>query len=324
MEFQDLTLGDLRDLSQMTVLVAVCADAGLFRALAEAPVTPGVLAARLGIDRRATRIVLQALVETGLLVEEGGAFRPGPRCRRELCDPDDSAYVAGGLPHWLETVRAWTHLGEVLKRGGPLEPGALDDDPESLAHYMAAMAAAPAARVERLVDLCLARNPGARSILDLGGGPGHMTRAFVARGLKGTLFDRRHILDHVVQAYGLDRVEGLETVAGDAPGDPLPEGPFDIVLLSNVVHIHSSDVNRALLAQVARVTSEGGVVAVADMLRGRSGRAARFGVQMLLMTDEGDAYSADDIRGWIEPEGFGDVQVEDLEPDRQLLTAVRD
>ena len=68
---------------------------------------------------------------------------------------------------------------------------------------MAWVAAAPDRRVERVVDACLARRPRARTVLDLGGGPGRYARGFAARGLQVTLLDTPATVEHVARAYDL-------------------------------------------------------------------------------------------------------------------------
>ncbi|MFQ5536509.1 MAG: methyltransferase [Gemmatimonadota bacterium] len=322
MNVHDLSLVQLRDLADQAVLIAAASEAGIFRALADGPSTPSELAARLEYDERAVRITLQALAEAGLLRASGdGRFAPTDRCAAELCDPDSPDYAGGGLPLWLRSIRAWTRLSEVLRRGGPLEPRPKERSPEDVARFMAGMAAAPRARVEKIVELCLARHPEARSVLDVGGGPGHMARTFVEKGLEATLFDTRDILAYVADAYGLHDVAGLTLVAGDFREDPLPPGPFDIVLISNVMHIYSAEENRALVRHAAEVLAPGGVLAIAEFVRGRSGKAARFGVQMLLRSEGGDAYSGAEFAEWIQAAGLGDMDVEDVDPDRQLITA---
>jgi hypothetical protein len=44
---------------------------------------------------------------------------------------------------------------------------------------------------------------------------------------------------------------------------------------------------------------------------------------MLLKSQAGDAYSEADFTEWLDDAGFGEVEVRDLDPDRQVLTAVR-
>lgn len=323
MDPSDWTLAESRDLSQVALLVAAAHEVGLFTAIGKEPADAGGLAERLGLNGHATRVVCEALVEVGLLTADDGAYRPTPRCREELCDPEDAGYAAGGLSHWLATMRSWTGLDEVLRRGGPLEARAARRDSGGVKRFMSAMATAPAERVTRIVDICLERRPDAATVLDLGGGPGHMSRAFAARGLTATIVDTADVVEYVVDAYGLGEVPSIRVVAADFNADPLPRGPFDIVLLSNILHIYPPELNAALLRKVADVSAPGGVVAVAEFLRGRSGRAARFGVQMLLHTQGGDAYGEDEVADWSSEAGFGDVRVDDLDSDRQLLTAIR-
>ncbi len=323
MHLDDFALGDLRDLTDGMVLVAAAEDAGIFAALARGPRTPAEVAEDLGYDPRATRIVLQALSEVGFLEAVEERFAPTPRCLRELCDPDGEAYVGRGLPHWLRSVRATTQLGEVLRDGGPIETKAAARTPAQAARFTAAMAAAPAARVERIVDLCLERHPGARSVLDVGGGPGHMTRAFLRRGLRGTLLDTEDIIAHVVPAYGLDAVPGLTVVPRDFTRDTLPPGPFDVVLLSNVIHIYGEDAIRALFRASVRVLAPGGIVAVAEFFRGRSGRAAHLGLQMLLKSEQGDAHPEASVAAWLAEAGLAEIRVEELDPDRHLMIGRR-
>jgi len=322
MRLDDFTLGDLRDLTDAMVLVAAAVEAGIFGSLRDGPRTPREVAAALGYDLRATRIVLQALVETGLVERAGDRFAPTPRALRELCDDSAEGYAGRGLPHWIRSVRAATRLREALRDGGPIEPRSGGRSLSEASQFMAAMAAAPIDRIERIVELCLERRPGAASVLDIGGGPGHMTRAFLRRGLRGTLLDTEDILAYVVPAYRLDAVPGLTMVPRDFTRDPLPPGPFDIVLLSNVIHIYGEDVIRDLLRAVVGVLASGGVVAVAEFFRGRSRRAAQLGLQMLLKSEGGDTYPEASVARWLEDAGLTGTRVDELDPDRHLMTAV--
>ena len=323
MGIDDLTLGRLRDLADATVLVAAASEAGIFQALRGGSASADELAQSLAYDPRATRIVLLALVETGLIAREGDGFILSERAERELGDPDAPGFAGRGLPQWLRSVRAATRIGDVLSRGGPLDKRAPGRSPQRVARFAAAMAAAPADRLERIADLCLARVPEARSILDLGGGPGHITRAFVRRGLGGTLLDTPDMIGHVAGAYGLEGVAGLRLFAADFNRDPLPTGPFDIALLSNVVHIYDEATVRALLRKVAEVVAPGGVVAIAEFLRSRSSRAGQLGLQMLLRSEAGDTYSEEQLRDWMVAAGLTDVRVDGIDGERSLVIGVK-
>lgn len=329
--FRELSLGELRDLAEMTALTAAAARVGLFRALLDGPATAEELARGLDLDLRAVGIVLPALADLELVEsaeEHGGGWALTERGRRELADPSSPGYEARGLPHWLQGLRAWSHLDVVLQRGGPLGGGESEEpddetEEERLERFMEAMAAAPEERVRKLVRATLERRPDARTALDLGGGPGHIARAFVDEGLAVTMVDTPETAAYVRDAYDLEAVDGLRVVGADFLADPLPDGPFDVVLLSNVTHIYPAEENRRLLGRVADVTEPGSVVAIQDFVRGHSPRAARFALLMLMKTEGGNTFSEDDYRSWLDEAGFSEMEVAALDPERQLVTAVR-
>ncbi len=339
MNHSDLALAQLRDIAEAAATVAAAAEAGLFHALHEGPLSAEELATRSGLDARAVSIILPVLAELGLVEPEAGAattsasrYRLTERAGRELGDPRSPDYQGRGLPLWLENLRSWTRLAESLRTGAPVEPvddEAGDDEAgddarrrDRIARFMAGMAAAPGERVERLVDAVLGRRPGARTILDVGGGPGHIARAFIDQGLDAVLLDRPEVEEFIRHEYGLAQVPGLRTVGADFLADPLPAGPFDVVLLSNILHMLSPAQSVALLRQARSAMVPGGVVAIADFLRGRSPRAARFAVVMLLRTSGGNTYTLDDHQKWLELTGFHKVILTDLDPERQLITAL--
>lgn len=333
MRIHDHELSELRDLAESTAAVAAAADAGVFMALAaaDAPATAEEVADRAGLDSRAVAILLPVLAELGLLKgRAGGArFALTEAARRALADPGADGFEAGGLPLWIHTLRGFTHLPEVLRSGVPLEreEECEEEARASLERYMAGMAAAPAERVERIVAACLdraaGRPGGARTALDLGGGPGHMARAFAARGLDVTLFDRPETIELVAEAYGLAGVDGLTLAGGDFLDDALPDGPFDVVLISNVLHMYSPARNRELLGKVAEITSPRGVVGIADFFRGRSRRALHFALVMLLRTEGGNTYGEEEVGAWLDEAGFRGPETVQVDEDRHLVTAVR-
>lgn len=321
----DLTLNQRRDAAEAALLTAAAVETGLFQALAEAPLTAAAVADRLGLDERAVSIVLGALEPVGLTATEGGVFRLTDEARRTLADPSSPAYAGGGLPHWLELMSAFARLPKALRQGGPVGGGpAGERDADGMARFMAAMAARDRDQVRRTVELALSRRPGARTVLDLGGGPGIYARAFLEAGVERvTLFDRQDALAHVREAYGVGGADGVEAVGGDFMEDPLPPGPYDVVLLSNITHIYPAESNAALLAKAHGVVAPGGVVAIGDFVRGRSTRAARFAVVMLVRSGGGDTYDEAAYRDWLESAGFADVRIDDVNEATQLVTALR-
>lgn len=316
---------DMRDAAETAVLVSAAVETGLFRALLDGPTTAESVARSLDLDARAVGIVLAALGSIGLVAADGDRFAVTDVARRLFADPDSPEYMAGGLPHWLSLMRAFTRLPEALREGGPVgdrRPGERSEG--RIAQFMSAMASRSDDQISRTVERVLSRRPGARSALDLGGGPGLYARALHAAGVaRLTLYDQPETVDYVLDTYGLGDAQGIDVVRGDFMADPLPAGPFDVVLLSNIMHIYGAEANAGLLRRVARVTAPGGVVAIGDFVRDRSPRAARFAVVMLLRTEGGNTYDEATYERWLRDSGFVDVRVEDVTDSAQLVTALR-
>jgi SAM-dependent methyltransferase len=319
----DFPLNTMRDTAEVAATVAAAAQVGIFEALLPGPAPVQALATRLALDERALAVVLAALADWRLVDASDGAYGLTELGRRTLADRSSPEYVAGALPLWLGSLRAMTQLPEVLHTGRG--PGADFQvlDREHIAHFMAGMAAAPAERIRHVVDLCLARASHARTARAVGGGPGLYARELASRGLEVTLFDMPDTIDFVADAYHLRDAAGVHLAAGDAIAGPLPAGPFDLVLVSNVMHIYGPAQNRALLRNVADVTAPGGVIAIGEMVRGRSPRAARFAIVMLLNTESGNTYTTNEYEEWLHGAGFGAMRIENADAERQLITAVK-
>lgn len=315
-----IELNEMRDGAEKVATIAAAAQVGIFASLLDGPLRSETIANRAGLDLRATQIVLDALVDLAIVTRTDAGYGLTRLGRRYLADPSSPDYAAGGLPLWLQNIRAWTHLPDSLRSGRPWERRQRRSR-EELRHYLDGMAAAPAARIRRLVQHCLERQPTAATVLDLGAGPGHVGGAFAAEGLEATLFDLPEVVDVAADEYGLRHRTDLHLVAGDFMEDALPPGPFDIVLASNITHIYSPAQNTKLLEKIHRVLQPLGLVAVADFVRGMSPRAARFAIVMLLRTEGGNTYTAGEYRAWLGTAGFRDVVIEDIDVDRQVISA---
>lgn len=327
MSVDDLSLNELRDAADRSVTAAAAVESGVFRGLhgAEEGLTPSELAARLDADPRAVGILLPPLVRLGLLWQEGDRFALTEESRRTLGDPESPEYAGGGMGLWLHNLRAWTRLPDAVATGRPPEEiqsqASEDEDGRAaIARFMAGMAAAPAERVERTVDLVLERAGEPRTLLDVGGGPGHYARAFAERGLRATVLDRPEVIDFVREEYGLADDERIDTVGADFLENPLP-GSFDIALVNNVTHMLSPEQSRVLLRKVRGSLEGDGLIVIGDFVRGRSERADWFALIMLLRTEGGNTYTEADYAAWLEETGFGEMEVVDVEPDRQLVMA---
>lgn len=313
--------------AEWAVVAATAQELGIYDALADGPAGVAELADELSLAPRGVEIVLGVLEEMGLVAREpDGEVRLTGSARGHLVDPDTLDYQGDALRLWLANIREWTAaLPDSVRSGTPAEeaPGAREmSDEDAMQRFQAAMANKNPELVEAVVDACLERTTGTGRMLDVGGGPGTFTRAFVRRGWKAVLMDRPQVVEHAAEAYGLKKIPEIERVGGDFL-EALPEGEFDLVLLANITHIFDAETDRELLARCAERLAPGGVLAVMDFVRDVEPFAALFAVTMLLNTERGNTYSLQRYDRWLEDAGLEGVRCRTVPEERQVVTAVR-
>lgn len=210
-------------------------------------------------------------------------------------------------PAVMPVREGWGLLAEVVRRDRPL---ALEAADEARYHqHLVVAGAAAAAEVAGLLG-------GAAALVDLGGGAGAYTAAFLDAGA-----DRRVVLVDAPATVALARVHlarfgaRVRFVEGDARIVAIDE-PGDAALLANVLHLHGPEACAALCAAAARAVGPGGVVAVTDLRvdEDRRGPLAGllFALNMALYTEHGSVYEVSRISGWLAEAGLVGIEARPL------------
>ncbi len=133
----------------------------------------------------------------------------------------------------------------------------------------------PSAFLRSLED----RLPASGRALELAGGAGHEAVWLARRGLDVTLLDVSDVA--LGQAAEAARAAGvvLHTQRWDAEAEPLPPGPFGLVLCLNFLW-------RPLFAELPRVLAPGGLLVFAQPTRGNLARHAHPSARFLLEDGE--------------------------------------
>jgi SAM-dependent methyltransferase len=141
-------------------------------------------------------------------------------------------------------------------------------------------------------------------------------------GVRATLFDRPAVMPIAEEFLG-DEAKDIALVGGDLTA-ALPPGPFDLVLLANVLHIYDPEINARVIREAYDIVTPGGVIAIQNYLWGRGRRSAMFAVNMLQSAENGGVWSEAMYRGWLSDAGFAKIETFDLETgDSQLMLATR-
>jgi predicted O-methyltransferase YrrM len=293
-------------------VILTAAELDLFTRLDPEPATAGTLAAAVAADARALSRLLDALVVLHLLEKDRDRYRLTAEGR----------FLSAGRPgsvlpmvlHMNTIWRNWSDLTACVKNGrNPrLEPVVDTMNEEERKAFIGAMHVAGRALAQEIaaeVDLT-----SRRRLLDIGGGSGTYTIAFLERNpdLEAVLFDLEAVIPMAEERL---RGEGLLDRADLQPGDfyedELPKG-CDAALLSAIIHQNGPEQNLALYRKILTALEPGGVLIIRDHImdpsRTRPPAGVLFALNMLVNTPGGDTYTFAEVKEHLEKAGFEKVR----------------
>ncbi len=273
--------------------------------------TPKALAGALKADERAVGILLRTLHTVGLVRKRGAAYGVGVLGRTCL-NRRSADYQGAYLDLLTHQWEHWIQLADVVRTGKPVDGDGRrveHDDPEYLRAFSWAMHQRSLKAAKEVAAQLNLRN--ARSLLDVGGGPGTYALEFLKTHsrLRAGVWDREAALDVARQiAKPLRHGARLSCHPGDLFDSPVP-GMFDVMWVSNVIHMFSPADNNALFRKLKSGLNPGGRLLIQDtFLMNTPGfdvlETNLFAVTMLLYTANGNTYGARDVRQWLRDCGF--------------------
>lgn len=228
-------------------VIHAAAELGVADVLAEAPLSSGDVAARLGTHPDATERLLRALVTLDLLVARGERFELTEvgRCLETRSPVSRRAWsrLMGGPGVW----QAWGRLTDCV-RTGRMAWGAGDAASSGTEHFDA-MGSDPAAAAifhQAMVELTRGVAPGivgaidlrdVRRVVDVGGGHGALLCAILEAhpAAEGAVFDLEHAREGALALFASRGVAARASfVAGSCFDAPPP--PADVYVLKSVIH----------------------------------------------------------------------------------------
>lgn len=303
------------------LLTAAVAHFGFFGKLEKGAVAAEVLREELGLAERPFVVLTTALKAMGLLVEDAAHGLTLTDLSREHLVPGAEFDVSGYVGLAAESPG----VVEMVKRLRTNRPAGADDSEKGAAFIFregleSAMEHEASARSLTLALAGRARNvapvlaeryplPGVRRLLDVGGGTGIYSIAWVQKhpDLTAVVWDRPDVLKvarEMAEAFGV--ADRIELVPGDMFRDPVPSGA-DAVLLSNILHDWDVAECRELIGRCAGALASGGRLLIHDVFLndGLDGPlpVALYSAALFGLT-EGRAYSAKEYRGWLEEAGL--------------------
>ena len=216
-----------------------------------------------------------------------------------------------GLMHQVHLWDTWSTLTGCVQAGTSVidRPEQVNDrDEKWLLSFIDAMHY----RARHNADDIIRKIPtrGVKNVLDIGGGSGVFSMAFVRKGkdINATVFDLPNVIPITKKYIRKEKLTGrIRTVSGDYNKDKLPKG-FDLIFLSAIVHSNSYRENERLVKKCAASLNRGGHILIKDQVmddaRLNPARGALFALNMLVGTKGGDTYSEKEIKEWFDKAGI--------------------
>jgi demethylspheroidene O-methyltransferase len=300
------------------VLLA-CVRLRMFEILAAGPLSPEMLAPRLGLDLTATQRLVAAAISVRLLEHRrSGRVGLGP-----LGSPMvGNTAVAAMVEHHAALYSDLRDPVALLRGEAPASlagywpyatgsSGAGKMSTERVAEYSALMSASQSLVTDELLDAYDLRQH--RCLLDVGGGEGRFLAAVARRAphLQLMLFDLPPVVERARMQLEFEGLGSrLKLASGDFFANELPVGA-DLVSLIRVAFDHPDDRVLAVLRAVRRALPPGGTLLLAEPMAATPGAEAMgdayFGFYLFAM-GQGRPRSAAELTALLRAAGFGSVR----------------
>ena len=291
------------------LLTAVKLD--VFSAIDERTKTVQDIASRLRADPPTLSLLLNALVAMKLLTKEGELYGNSSIAIKYLVRSSPQ-YVGHLLLLHDAEWNNWGKLEETIRTGKrTVDRHVFETDPELGSHVLAVLN-----RIGQQSGPDLAKRlklGGRERMCDLGGGAGTNAIAFcqVYPDLHATVFDLPETLkltEKTVKEAGLDSRIALHP--GNFNRDALG-GPYDVVLMSDILHYQTFQMNQDLVKKVFGSLTPGGRLVIKDRFLDEAGTGpawtTAFAVHILVNTQNGSCFQASEAMQWLQAAGFGSV-----------------
>jgi len=289
----------------------------IFTRLKDHEATAEELAAECRADPRGLDILLIAVTSLGLLSRKKGKYKNTPLSETFLVK--GSPRYQGGIVSMFDSwYGAWGKLDQAVATGRPVVEKPHDQGPEALRHYIYGMHYRALAQGDLLAQKI--SFSGRKQLLDVAGGPGTFCIKFCQKNpkLSATVFDLPQTLEmttEIVTSFNMQN--RISRRPGNYLKDSFGQG-YDSVLLSSMFNQESPQVIKEILRKAFDAVGSKGLILVQDQMLNpeKTGPmlSALIGVNQLIHTPGGAAYSEKEISDWMKEVGFRKIKAVHLPP----------
>lgn len=309
---------------KQSIIILTANELGIFNELSKKASTSLNISKKLKLNLRGLTILLNALVNIGLLRKTKNFY-----CLKKeyipFLVPGSKYYIGDSLKHDFNLISSWILLPEVIKKGKPARKGMRNRKEHE--NFILAMANSSQLKINdffNAVDL-----NGCKKFLDVGGGPGTFSLHAVRRykDLVAYNFDLPETIK-IAKKYLLSfpERERVKLVKGDYFKDNFGND-YDVILLSNIIHSLGKEEIYKLFKKAFLSLNNNGKLIVKDFYlkenRIEPQRAVLFAINMLVNTENGNTYTKKEIIDLLSKAGFKKTKYTFINEDVEFIEAYK-
>ncbi len=284
-----------------------------------------VIARKLRTDLRATEMILNALVSLEFLRKINDHYRNTAISNRYLMK-GSPLYQGDRIHHFHNMWDCWSKLNVAVKTGKPTayDNAKEDVDEKRLREFIRAMHNIGAVQAGEICRELHIRKYC--SLLDLAGGQGTYAVRFAKENpkLRAVVFDLPEVIKIAREHIKESGMKGkVTTKAGDCLKDSFGKELYDIVFVSNLLHIYKPGENRKILKKCWDSLLKKGIVVIQEFVLNSAKTQPLFGtlfsLNMLMGTHRGSSYSYVEMKEWLKDVGFKNIKKVNLDLDSGLI-----
>ena len=312
------------------IIGAACANK-IFDSLASGPKSATQVSKDTGASERGVRILMNSLIGLELLRKQGDRYALTRESEAFLVS-NKPGTLAGFFPMSMRRlIPHWLELDEIVRSGRP--PEARNQEKEGTNFFSELVEniipmSYPAA--QGLAEhLKVAQRSEPFRVLDIAAGSGIWGIAVAQKSpnVEVTAVDWSGMIPttkRITQKFGVSGQ--FKYIEGDIGEVDFGSG-YDLATLGHILHSEGAERSQRLLQKTGKSLKPGGTIAIAEWLvsdeRTEPLPSLMFAVQMLVNTEQGDTFSFNEIRAWLEKAGFKDARTLDVPAPSPLVLATK-
>lgn len=313
------------------LIIAAAVTNKVFDTLATGAKTAGQVSRATASSLRGLRSIMNALVGLELLTKSGDIYSLAPESEAFLVTGKPGSLAGFFAMNTTRLIPLWMKLGETVRTGRPPEArnqeGTGSEFFQELVENIIPMSHPSAQALGDALQVSAAKETV--RVLDLAAGSGiwGIVLAQQSPHVQVTAVDWSGVIpitQRITQRFGVgDRFTFVE---GDLLNVDFGSG-YDIATLGHILHSEGEKRSRQLLQKTFGALQSGGTIAIAEWLvndeRTEPLNGLLFAVNMLVNTEQGDTFSFNEIKGWLEAAGFKDARTVEAPGPSPLVLATK-